>query len=310
MTVVSPPWLGVLIGIVAGTFSAICLRFRAPRSERQRILRDAAEFFGVFMSICLIGAVAPYPLAAIGSGFVDTTLERVDQVLRFDWLAWYRFVAGHPAIQWFDRAAYESIFLSPAVLLGYFAWAGRKAEARLFILTFWIAASVTLVLFAFVPARGPLALLWRGPLPYVPASALYEADLIPALRSHALHRIDLGNLQGLVSAPSFHAASALLYIWTAWPVRALRWPILIVNLAMLLATPVEGTHYLADIIAGIVVALAAVAGTRAIIRNSPNKSGRPTTAGKVSRVVGRGGKVDVGAACDSGLPRSATRPVQ
>lgn len=272
MTVESPPWLGVLIGIATGVFSAICLRFAAPQSESQRIWRDAAEYFGLFMSICLIGAVAPYPLAVISSGFVDLPLERVDQVLRFDWLAWYRFVADHPAIQWFGRAAYESIYLSPAVLLGYFAWAGRKAEARLLILTFWAAASITLALYGYVPARGPLALLWRGPLPYVPASALYQADLIPALRSHALHRIDLSQLQGLVSVPSFHAASAIIFICAAWPVRLLRWPILIVNLAMLLATPVEGTHYLADIIAGVIVACAAVAGTIGITHHFGKKA--------------------------------------
>ena len=51
--------------------------------------------------------------------------------------------------------------------------------------------------------------------------------------------------------------SAVLYIIAAWPIRRLRWPLLALNIAMLLATPVEGTHYLTDMIVGAMVAVAA-----------------------------------------------------
>ena len=47
----------------------------------------------------------------------------------------------------------------------------------------------------------------------------------------------------------------MLYIACAWPYRRLRWPVFAVNAAMLLSTPVEGTHYLADMLAGAAVAL-------------------------------------------------------
>ena len=167
-------------------------------------------------------------------------------------------MAEHPSLQVAGRLAYGSIFLTPAILLTYFAHAGRKTQARLFLVTFWVAAVITLALFPLMPAKGPLAVLWHGPIPYMPASALYQAELIPALRSHALHQISLGTLRGLVCAPSFHTASAMIYIAAAWPLRRLRWPILILNLAMLTATPVEGTHYLADMIGGAVVGLIAV----------------------------------------------------
>lgn len=39
----------------------------------------------------------------------------------------------------------------------------------------------------------------------------------------------------------------------------LRWPVLALNTAMLLSTPVEGTHYLIDILLGTIVAMAAIA---------------------------------------------------
>jgi membrane-associated phospholipid phosphatase len=208
--------------------------------------------------ITLMGATATYPLSANSHGFVDHWLERIDASLRFNWIAWYDLVAAHRSLQLLGTFAYQSIFVTPAILLGYFAWSGHRAEARAFIASFWLAAVMSLILFRFIPAEGPLAFLWHRPIPYMPESALYEAQLIPALRHHMIQHVDLGQLRGLVSAPSFHTASVVLFIAAAWPFRHLRWPLIIVNIAMLLSTPVEGTHYLTDMIAGALVAVAAL----------------------------------------------------
>ena len=57
-----------------------------------------------------------------------------------------------------------------------------------------------------------------------------------------------------------------MYIAAAWPMARLRWPVLVLTSAMLLATPVEGTHYLADMLAGAAVAMVAVLTVAAIRR--------------------------------------------
>ena len=232
--------------------------YRRPANRMQRIARDISEYFGLFTLIALIGATATYPLSAGSHGFVDPALQQVDALLRFNWIAWYDVVAAHRSLQLLGTAAYQSIFVSPAILLGYFAWTGHRASARGFIAAFWLAAVLSLSLFPFLPAEGPLAFLWRGPIPYMPESALYQMSLIPELRRHGISHVDLGALRGLVSAPSFHTASAILYVAAAWPFRRLRWPLLGINVAMLLSTPVEGTHYLTDMIAGALVAVAAL----------------------------------------------------
>ena len=64
-------------------------------------------------------------------------------------------------------------------------------------------------------------------------------------------------LVGLVSFPSFHTAAATLLAIAAWPDRRLRAVILPMDAAMLLSIPVEGTHYLIDMIGGAGVALIA-----------------------------------------------------
>ncbi len=261
-------------GIVA---AALCYALRARATRAQRIARDLIEGTSLFALISLLGAVASYPLATGARGFVDPTLQRIDLSLHFHWVSWYEVVASHAWIQPVERLAYLSIFVTPMLLLGAFAWTGRRAESRLFIATFWLAALITLALFPLLPAAGPFATLWHGAMPYMPLSALYQDQVILALRDHSLQAVDLGALRGLVCAPSFHAASAVLYIATAWRIAPLRWPVAVLNIVMLLATPVEGTHYLADLLCGMIVALVALAVTPMLIRLSgPPAARRPT----------------------------------
>ena len=232
--------------------------FRAPRTEAQRIARDAAEYFGTFILLCLLGAIASYTVAATTSGWVDGTLHRLDTLVGFDWVQWYVAVAERPWLQVLSRAAYGSIFVTPAVLLGTFAFTGNAAEARRFIATFWLAAVLTLILFWFMPAKGALDYLWHGPIPYMPMSELYQAEIIPVLRDATMRQVDLGAIRGLVGPPSFHSVCVVLFIVAVWRVARLRMPLILLNLAMTLAIPVEGTHYLMDMALGAVVAVVAL----------------------------------------------------
>jgi hypothetical protein len=254
----------LLFGMAFAAMGAMRYVLRNPTSHGQRISRDMAEYYGLFITIALTGALASYPVSAMTSGYVDTGLERADAILHFDWLAWYGLVADHRSLQIVGTAFYQSIYASPAILLGWFAWTNKRAAARRFIAAFWVAAVLALVLFRFMPAVGPFASLWHGPFPYMPDSALWMDEMIPELRLHVLHVIDLGAIRGLVSAPSFHTASAVLFIAAAWPYRTLRWPILTLNVAMLIATPVEGTHYLIDMILGAAVAGVALGAVAAL----------------------------------------------
>ncbi len=234
-------------------------------SRRARIIRDLIEGVSLFGLVSLLGAVASYPLAMGHHAFVDGALEHIDRDLHFDWPRLYILVASHPWLQTVERWAYQSIFVTPALIIACFAVTGRRAECRLFVATFWIAVVMTLSLFPLLPAAGPFATLWHGPAPYMPQSALYRDQVLSALRDHSLRTIRLGELHGLVCAPSFHAASAVIYGATAFRIRRLRWPIGFLNIAMLAATPIEGTHYLADLIGGLLVALFALRFTPAIL---------------------------------------------
>lgn len=235
----------------------------------QRIVRDFCEYVGFFLVISLLGATATYPAAAATSGFVDPVLARIDAFLGFEWMSWYILVVNNPWLQSAGSLAYANIYMSPLLLLGGLAISGERARAQLFLFSFWLAAVITMVAFLAFPAVGPLAYVWQGPVPYMPTSALYQAELIPLLRDNLFTMVDLGALQGLVCAPSFHTAAAVIYIAMAWQCRYLRWPLLVINGAMLLSTPVEGTHYLIDMIGGAIVGLFALCTAGAIQYSLP-----------------------------------------
>jgi membrane-associated phospholipid phosphatase len=88
---------------------------------------------------------------------------------------------------------------------------------------------------------------------------------IEALRAGTTHSVSLATLTGLIAFPSFHTSAAILMIWAAWPLAWLRLPVLAVNGAMLAATPVEGAHYLIDMIGGGALALFAIAMTERLV---------------------------------------------
>jgi hypothetical protein len=260
-------------GFVALAFTisllALC-RYQARHmiTLAQARVRDFSEYCLIFMTVSLLGVISSYPIAAATSGFHDLALAQTDALLKFDWVEWYAFVVRHPLLRQLGMLSYATIYLSPAILLGHMAWHGKRAEAQRFLMTFWIAAIMTLLLFPLFPAKGPLAFLWNGAIPYMPTSSLYQSQLIPELRAHSFTEIDLGSLRGLVCAPSFHTVCGVLYIAAAWRIAPLRWPLIAMNGAMLLSTPVEGNHYLTDMLFGLLVALTAIALMRTVTQVS------------------------------------------
>ncbi|MGH6768871.1 MAG: phosphatase PAP2 family protein [Xanthobacteraceae bacterium] len=138
-----------------------------------------------------------------------------------------------------------------------------------FIFAFTIGLIVTTTISAFVPAIGvfqqiglDLATLTNlDPRAYLDQ----QRDLGP-VREGALRHLDLLNLAGIVTFPSFHACSAVLYAWALWPVWWMRPFALLANGAMMASTPVDGGHYFIDLIASIVVAVLAIVAARAVSR--------------------------------------------
>ena len=76
------------------------------------------------------------------------------------------------------------------------------------------------------------------------------------LRDGTLRHLVAEGADGIISFPSLHAALGLLFLLALWPVRYVGWIAALLNIAMIAATPVDGSHYLSDVAAGLAIALA------------------------------------------------------
>ena len=88
-----------------------------------------------------------------------------------------------------------------------------------------------------MPAIGVYQQIGLDPasLPNIEAGAYLEQlrDL-PPTRDGTLRHLDLLGLSGIVTFPSFHAASAVLYSWALWGARWIRPIVVVANGALLL----------------------------------------------------------------------------
>jgi membrane-associated phospholipid phosphatase len=47
----------------------------------------------------------------------------------------------------------------------------------------------------------------------------------------------------------------VIFLLALWRVPLVRWAAVVVNILMIAATPIDGSHYLVDVIAGVMIAL-------------------------------------------------------
>ena len=79
------------------------------------------------------------------------------------------------------------------------------------------------------------------------------------LRDGRMRDIPLRDMQGLIAIPSLHTVMAVLLVYAMRGTGILLPVFIVVNVAMLVSTPVDGGHYLVDVIAGVAMALGLIA---------------------------------------------------
>ena len=110
------------------------------------------------------------------------------------------------------------------------------------------------------------------------------------MREKTLASVDLEAIDGIISFPSVHATVAIILPYTLRCNKFIFWPIALLDGMMIISAVPSGNHYLADVIAGIVVAVVAIAGAGAIERwqrNAGDAAREPALSGDIGRQNGR-----------------------
>jgi membrane-associated phospholipid phosphatase len=269
----------LLLGIIIGhfsiapaaflTMSGIAIELALIAYLYVRLRADAADpklvfalggISQLFMIAILMGPLS-YVANATNLPLQDQTFLAIDRALGMDPGVIARFVNDRPQLVSLLTTGYAFIkwfLLTTPIIL---AATMRLARLQVFVGAFGLALAVTLAISALVPAIGTF---YGLEVPLSDYGALnmtfYTAQLrdILALRDGSLRHLELLELAGIVSFPSFHAASGVLYLWALWPVRYLGGIAAAMNVWMILATPVIGAHYVIDVIGGIALAAASI----------------------------------------------------
>jgi membrane-associated phospholipid phosphatase len=206
-----------------------------------------------------------YVATRAGLPLRDAELSAMDAALGFHWMRFARWVYSHHRLAWVMAMAYSALVPQSLVVVAALArW--RPTDLTRYLRAYLFAFTVTALTWAVFPALGAAP---NGP----------SATTTTALRLGTLTSINILALVGIVSMPSFHAAAAVLMAVACWPIPWLRWPTLLLDAGMLVATVPMGAHYLVDVIAGVILAgyAAWVMGLPTIRRTLPTRRDRWTS---------------------------------
>jgi membrane-associated phospholipid phosphatase len=261
-------WAGHVGLVVAdlGTLLATLLLLAANLLLYRR-LRGGAPAYDLAWSVAVF--------VALGTGFTllsylgltlhmplaDRWLAACDQRLGFDWLAWHRFVRDHALFNTILLFAYRS--LAPQMVITLFALplSGMLQRNREFLWATAFALLATVAISALLPAES--AWVWYHTAEPIAPAPWHD---FTAMRDGHLAVLDLQQLRGLVTFPSFHVAMAVMLVRAAQGTRFALFS-LVLNLLMIVSTPSEGGHYLVDAIGGITVAITAIIAARLVVRS-------------------------------------------
>ena len=212
-----------------------------------------AETFVAFSLFALLFSVvtpAQYLAVAMNRPLADPWLARADAALGIsvpDVVAW---TSAHPRLVSILVVSYYSLavqFIAAIVLLGLY-YRDRDALWE-YVFNFHVCLILTLIGLALFPAMCAFSY-------YGFESLIDQTRFIrhfDALRRGTFTVLQLKELEGLITFPSFHVAGGLM---VTWAFRRYHWMLaamLVLNTLMIASTVLLGPHYAVDLIASAVV---------------------------------------------------------
>jgi membrane-associated phospholipid phosphatase len=227
-----------------------------------------ASALGCTAQIIAFGAVGA-PLSYLAASFDlplrDGIFDGLDRALGFDWSALFDFVTAQPVLSTVMRLAYVSFTIQASLAVLALAFFRQLLWLRVFVLSFILTALVTIAVAAVLPGVGAWELhgMPSGADVTIPI-AQSSLPVFHALRDGTLRQLVAIGAEGIITFPSLHAALGLILMAALWPIAGLRLIAIAVNAVMIAATPIDGMHYLVDVIAGLLIALACLAAARTL----------------------------------------------
>jgi membrane-associated phospholipid phosphatase len=220
-------------------------------------LAAGLPFFRQVLAFSCVGAALSYQVAAHAGPLWDGAFRTWDATLGFDAPAAFGELDERPLLAALNAAMYHSLVPQMVTALLALAWFGKAYEMRVLLFASIASGLIAVFLSGLFPALGNLYDPAHYPNLGSSAAWLHRAD-IEGLRAGTLRTLDLREMKGIVTFPSYHAALATIYIAAFRGLPVLRWLGGGWAALTIAATPAGGGHYLVDVVAGIFLALLAL----------------------------------------------------
>jgi membrane-associated phospholipid phosphatase len=266
-------------GSVMGLISLFVPAITYARFRQLQRTASAIETVLLVLAMAVPILILSYAAMRLNLPLADRRLAGWDAALGVDAGQITRAIGRFP---WLSQAlGYSYASFSPQIL-GVpliLAIAGRCDGAYRFVAQFVLICVLAIAISAAFPALGShVHFALRSDLGAVdPFFGHHFLSSFHGVRDDPGFVLSPGVASGIVTFPSIHAATAVLCAVATWPVRAVRWPFVVLNAGMFVSAIPHGAHYAVDVLAGgaiaVLVCAAYAAGARRLL------SGRGVPAG-------------------------------
>jgi membrane-associated phospholipid phosphatase len=202
---------------------------------------------------------------------IDAELAAFDRAIGVNWPLMVTTLAPHPIVNGLLRIGYRSVLPQVTLLVICLGWRGQSKTLHEFCVALAVGAALTVAFWTVFPSFGAFSVYDLPPGVSAHLSLAldqrYAHDLVELL-ANGPGRISPREVKGLIGFPSFHAAMAVLVVWYGRTLPYVRWPLVVWNILVLLATPVHGGHHVVDVLGGLVVVAVSIALTVRLSRNT------------------------------------------
>lgn len=266
------PRSATTLALACGSLGIAAWFYRAVRPRPEFAVMCVALVQVLLFSA--LGIVLSYLLARGGGPLWDAELARWDRELGFDWLGVVHWVDRSPLLAGTLHLAYGSLIPQIVMLVLALGFTGRVARLRAVMLAAILCGAACILVSTFLPAvsyPASLGLTGRDFHHVDPWGGYVHLADLRALRDGSFTEMRFGAMQGIITFPSYHAGLSAVTMWGFWAGRMawLRWPGILLAGLTIAATPVDGGHYLVDVLAGVAIAAVSIAVASRAVRWVP-----------------------------------------
>lgn len=247
--------LAACLGATAGL---ALVGFVYTRLRPDEKLAAMATEIAILMVYSAAACIFSYLVTTWNLPLIDAQLAAFDEAIGFDWYSYIAFANARPWIDVLSTLVYQSTLTQIALSVVLLTTLGRVERVREMVGTVMVSSFFCVAIAGLLPSAGALAYYHPSDAFYLQNHPLVDIaykQVFFDLRAHRFMHLSLEGMHGLVAFPSYHVALSAILIIAYRGMPKLFWPVLGLNILVMLSTPIDGGHHLSDGLGGAVLAV-------------------------------------------------------